>query len=431
MSQTPRYYARLLSALVSGAALAIVLPVMAEETQAPEPLAAPVVAPGRVLTLAECVRLALDRQPILAAQRASLSAALTQQQTLDGLGAVARLGNPDLPIRRQQACLGVGIAEAGLRQAELEWQYNVTRLYFTVLYARAQRQAAEDVASQFEFYYKTVSEGIKKAGAPKEWTSSTVDKLNVYNRLALAKKEEASAGIDRATAALREAMGCSSMTFQVGEEELPEPPSTKLNKDELVAMAQALRGEVTMSCKLAEVFDLEVAAQGKHCLPGQQPTFASGGDIHARQVPADRINGDYLPGTLPPEMPPFLVGSKAMRQQRAHDLATRAHALAEKTRNLIALEAENYYFRTLESQRKVDILREAAKAGVALSEETRKGFAGGQNVKIDDVLSTEVVSAQARSQLNEAHWQYLLNLAALERVTGGGFIAGLTEPAPK
>ena len=39
-------------------------------------------------------------------------------------------------------------------------------------------------------------------------------------------------------------------------------------------------------------------------------------------------------------------------------------------------------------------------------------------------------AAQARSTHNEAAYQYILALAALERITAGGFVSGLTPPLP-
>jgi hypothetical protein len=186
-----------------------------------------------------------------------------------------------------------------------------------------------------------------------------------------------------------------------------------------------------MTEKAFDLTNLEVDAQGRHMCPGQIPTFASAGDIHSRQVPEEHANGDYRPGGIPPEMPPTLVGSRKSRQERARDFAARAQAVAQKTRNLIVLEAESSYYRLLEAQNKSAGLRDAGKAGTRLIEETPKDFAGLQKVKVEDVLTNLVLGAQARSQYNEALWQYLLAAAALERVTGGGFCPDLASTLAK
>ena len=117
--------------------------------------------------LADGLRLAVDRQPALAAYRASLSSAQTAAQALDQLPAAAALTNHDLPIRRQQACLGIAIAEAALHQAGLDNAHAVRRLFFTALYAKAQRQIADDVVENIEFYQRTVSDAVKGPKAPK------------------------------------------------------------------------------------------------------------------------------------------------------------------------------------------------------------------------------------------------------------------------
>src|SRR5262245_36326131 len=71
------------------------------------------------LTLQVCRQIALGQQPSLAAARASLQAALDRQSAVENLRVPTCLAR-DLPIRRQQAALGVKIAQAGITQAESE-----------------------------------------------------------------------------------------------------------------------------------------------------------------------------------------------------------------------------------------------------------------------------------------------------------------------
>src|SRR5688572_30019288 len=79
--------------------------------QTPEPEtsgAAPAASVQAVarLGLAECLQIALDKQPNLAAARASLAAAEAQRQGLHDLRLPAvLLGGRELPIRRKQAAL--------------------------------------------------------------------------------------------------------------------------------------------------------------------------------------------------------------------------------------------------------------------------------------------------------------------------------------
>src|ERR1700677_1033421 len=94
-------------------------------------------APSSLLTLEDCIRIGLEKQPALDAQRSSLAAAEAQRVALEHLR-VAALISKELPIRRQQACLGVTIADAGVQILEGDTIYAVSRTYYTALYARRQ-----------------------------------------------------------------------------------------------------------------------------------------------------------------------------------------------------------------------------------------------------------------------------------------------------
>src|SRR5262245_54465492 len=93
--------------LVSGA--------RAQQPQPPEEMPAPAhtAAAPSPLTLTDCVRIGLAQQPVLAAQWASIAAAEVQCRALDHLGCAGVLSK-DLKFRKEQACVGVSIAQAGL-----------------------------------------------------------------------------------------------------------------------------------------------------------------------------------------------------------------------------------------------------------------------------------------------------------------------------
>jgi hypothetical protein len=123
------------------------------------------------------------------------------------------------------------------------------------------------------------------------------------------------------------------------------------------------------------------------------------------------------------------VGSKADRQDRARDFSQRAQAVADKVRGLIALDATNAWLKYHEARQKVAQTREAKTAGENLAKNTRADFRADQKVRVDDVLTNEVLSAQGRSAYNEALYQLLVALADLERATAGGFCAHFLRPA--
>jgi outer membrane protein TolC len=377
------------------------------------------------LSLSDCLRIALEQQPALIAHRASLAAA--QVDGLDELR-LAGLIERDLPIRKKQAHLGITIAQAGLDQETWQTIYAVMRTYYSVLYARQQLQVAREVTNDLQFYQQRVSEVVKK-GESREWTTSTVDKITVYLRLAETRLADAERGIERATAALREAMGLPPGTpLVIPEESLPTPPKAEITKEQAEELALVRRGEMLQATTAARVVELEICAQESICGPLAR-SFAAFADIHARPIPQGISNTEYRPGAVSIEMPTFFAGPKSYRVDHARALSARAAAVVDKTRNLIALETEAAFFKWQDASSKVELNRDAAKSGARLVQHTLEDFRGGQQVRIEDILMNEVVAGQARAAYNESLYDQILALAALQRVTAGGFDPGLA-PLP-
>jgi outer membrane protein TolC len=93
----------------------------------------------------------------------------------------------------------------------------------------------------------------------------------------------------------------------------------------------------------------------------------------------------------------------------------------EKTRNLIVLDAEDVFLRWQENGNKLARLREAADAAEKLARDLRDDFkTAGTKVKLDDVINAGILATQLRVEANETQHKYVLTLASLERVTGGG-----------
>lgn len=376
-----------------------------------------------ILSLSECLQIALQRQPRIAAQRASLAAAADGKRALDALRA-AEIVDHEIPIRRRQAALGITAAIAAVDQAERETIYAVTRTYYTALYAREQQRVTNRVVESLSAVHESAQQMLK-TGA-RDVTATDVNRTLVYLRQAQAKQAQAAQGEKRALAALKEAMGLGPHeSLAVPADRLPEP-DVRPSREEVVALALARRGELVQASIFAQVACLEVEAQGTS-IHRRMDTFAAGSDIHSRQVPQGSHNNDYRPGATPPEMPTLLVGSKAERMQHARDLHARALAVVEVTHNLIALEAEDAYLRWEETSLEVPRAREAAEAGDKLADDLNKDFTSGLRVKVEEVVSARVLAAQSRAQFNEYLYNQILALAELERVTAGGFHAGLVD----
>jgi outer membrane protein TolC len=395
--------------------------------QPPDQLGPPtVVAQPPLLDLSGCVHLALEGHPKLQAARASLAAAEDGRRALDSIPVPASLSH-ELPIRRQQACLGVKAAAAGVDLTEREVVYGVSRAYLTVLYAREQTRVATRTVDRLEAIRSTVQKQLD-AGA-KDVTTNDLNRTVVYLRAAEAKRVQAVQGEKRALALLHEAGGRGpDCRFEVPPAPLPQP---QVVPDRHAAIAAALdrRADLAQATLFAQIACLEIDAQGSG-MHLKMETFAAGGDIHARQVPQEVRNGEYRPGALPPEMPTLLVGTRAERMRRASSLSARASAVVADVRNLVALEAEDAFLRWEEAAGEIAKGREAADTADQLADDLTKDFTTGQKVKLDEVISARVLAAQMRAQYVEYQYRQLLALIDLERATGGGFCAGLIVPIP-
>src|SRR5262249_25475917 len=136
-------------------------------------------------------------------------------------------------------------------------------------------------------------------------------------------------------------------------------------------------------------------------------------------------------GGIPLAIPAVLVGPRAARVESAQELGEQAVAVAQKTRNLIVLEAEDAYFSWEEWSRKAAVYRDAEEVGHRLGRRLRDEIRGPVKRVIEGVLPESLLVAQASTDYNEALFRRALALATLERVTGGAFCAGLANtPAP-
>lgn len=387
----------------------------------PEPPTALPSRPVISLTLGECLKFAARRQPALAAQRASLAAAEDGARALDSLW-VPRFLAPDLPVRRQQANLGVTAAAAGIGRAEQDTIYAVTRTWFTVTYAREQERVARGVIERLTALSEAAQQQLK-AGA-RDITQNDVDRTAFFIDMAEIRRLQAAEGAVRALAALKEAigleMGCG---LDVPTSPLPEPQVRPV-RDEIIVWALRYRAGVIQAEVFAAAASLEIEAQrSSHGL--RVGTFAAGADIHSQPVPQANHGTEYSPGTEPPAMPGTLVGGRQERVQHARSLSERAAALAEKTRELVALEAENTWLRWHEAKQKLVPARRATETAERLAENLRQDFTSQQKVRVEDVINAQVQASTARAQLNQFLYDQIVALADLERVTGGAFCAGL------
>ncbi len=379
------------------------------------------------LRLADCLAISQERQPSLAVARARLAAAQSKLTAIEALSGPAALLHHDIPVRVQQARLGVETEQADYARLQTENIYVVTRAYLSLQYARTQGHVLDELIDDLSFLRERVRASVEKKER-KDWTDATVDLITLYLRRAQARRTEVDRGIDLSLAALREAMNLEPcVVLNIAEEPLPNP-QVQVNRDEILAAAVARRGEAIEAGTASEAVALEVDAQGKVCRRGPVRTFAAGADLHARHVPQAIYGEEFRPGGIPLAMPTTLVGPRANRVESAQELSAQAAFVAQKTRNLIVLEVEEAYYSWREWSGKIVYFREAQRVGVRLGKSLREQFRGPISRVIEAALPETLLLAQAQTDYNEALYRHAIALANLERVTGGAFHAGLVNP---
>ena len=422
---------------VGGLAAPVLLSLTPHAT-AGEPLPAPAPGPAlvapdltapKVFDMAAARQAAVANQPAVAAARASLEAAQLKQQAVDRRLFGAALLAPDLPVRRKQACLGVTIASAALDQAVCDARQAATACYLAALYAKEQQANADRIHDRLTdlktLAQTAVNEGRTDVGAEQ------IGVIDSYLESVDGRKQEAVEGYERALAALREALGMGpDCTLVIVGGRLPDV-ETKVDRNQIIHLALARRGEVIQTATAVEVYCLEVDAQGRIPFTPAR-TFAAGGDIHATALPATLHDPDYRPGPLAPEMPTTLPGNRADRQQEAEAYHTRAAAVADKTRNLAVLQAEDAYLRWRQYDDEEPKLQSAAQKLEASSKDLSQRFNPHKAVgypTINDLTGLGLKATQMRLDATQIKFRRLAALADLERVTGGGFDSGLDAPA--
>jgi outer membrane protein TolC len=416
---------RLLGSLAATVLLSWAGGTLAAESQ-PAPL--PAVAPApRVLDLQQCRDLARAQQPAIAAAHASLDAAIDKQQALDKLR-FASIIQRDLPARRKQAAVGVEASQAAITQAECDTIYGVTFSYLSALYANEQLEVADAAIEDLKRLLESVDKSVKSGDARREIGTPQVELIKAHLLVAQGRREEAVQGLQRASSALREALGVApDCPLALAQSKLPELNTTP-DKDQIIALALARRGEMAQASAAYQATCFEIEAQ-RSTFFFSGKTFAIGSDIHSYPIPLADHGDNYRPGAVGIEMPSLLAGTRGDRVHQAETYHNRAGAVVEKTRNLITLDAEQTYFKWLEASKKVPYFREASAAANKAAEPYRSfnPGAGGKGT-VEDVLNSGLYSTSVQLQLNQARYQALVGLAGLERATACGFCPGFESP---
>jgi outer membrane protein TolC len=380
---------------------------------------------GPELTLGECIALAVARQPSLMAVKDSAAATEIGYRSLTTFGTVGTIISPDLEIRKQQAKRGLMATSAEYQKLHNEVVQDVTRLYYQSVYAGQQQQLAENVVSQLDQVVKVAEKFLNETPNPRDldgFNSLKLISMKIGLETARGLLDDATVGREQALAGLREVMAMDARTqpFRIKDTEMPlMRQNVPLSRDFIVELALTRRPELVLAAAGVDAFRLEVYAQGKIPFRRVAPTFASGVDLHSKEVPQGvRTTDEYRPGAILPEMPTQLVGSKADRVCRAMAFARKADAVYEKVRYLVTLEAEKTFADFERASGKLTRAKVKFEQSKSLQKQAREQAEAIKQK--DQLLQAEVVAAQSQSDYLKAVQEYLLALAALERVTAGG-----------
>jgi outer membrane protein TolC len=377
----------------------------------------PAVVSDTTLSLQDCIAIAMEKQPNIRAAYASLRATEIGTRSLTKLGPLAKILSPDLPYRKMQAERGGTIGQADVLKVQQEAVYDVTRLYYTFIYARQQENTATEIIEQMEVFYDIAKELVEQGAQP---NLNQFSLFRMEDAIAEVKSPRVTArtGQRKALAALKEAMGVEqSFSFVPRDLEMPLMGG-EVTEEQVVSFALSRRPEMVLASAGVDAFRLEVCAQ--NAIPRRQkvPTLAFASDLHSRSVPSAHRNGEYRPGALSPEMPPNLVGSREDRVARAREYSNRQESVLEKTRNLVELEATNSYLDWLASVERLKIAKARFESSLKMIDLSRKS---APNIRdYGQLIINEGLAAKAQADFLEAVYENIKALATLDRVTAGG-----------
>jgi outer membrane protein TolC len=377
---------------------------------------------GQPINLNASLALGMERAPTIKAAQSSLAASQCGYLALMNINHAVELLRPDLPIRRQQAQRGISVGTADVLKAQHENVYDVSRMYFTYVYATQQEQTANEIVEQMEAFYNIAKQILEGGGAGpnakiNQFTLYALeDAISEIRRL----REKASLGRKQSLYAWKEAMGVGpECDYYPADKELPLM-SGSVTQDQVVELALSRRTELVQAAAAVDVSRLEVCAQDRLRTTQAVPTFAAGSDLHSRAIPAPVRNGEYRPGAVAPEMPTTLVGKRADRVARAYELARHQDYVYEKVVGLIRLEAINAFLYWQASVERVKETKIRFDKGQQILEASRKAVEARPDPEL--LVRNEALAGKAQAEYVEAVQKQIEALISLEKVTGGAVV---------
>jgi outer membrane protein len=424
---------------------------------AAQPVATPTQSPPHGLALEDCLRLAGEKHPALAAAQAGVAAAgeavgeaeapfypqldlnagfhrwqrrafLPAGLSIPGRsipdiigplddwngGLVSRVTLYDFGERRA----GVDAAKARRAGAEADAtatradvRLNVHAAFYTLAAARDLQAVAAKNLARTEAH-RNLADVRQKSGAVPQ-----ADVLRTEAEVAAARLQliTAESRVRIATGRLNTAMGRAAETpLAIAAVATAAPPPARPELEAAVDRALAQRPEIASSEKRTEAARATVTA----ARAARSPRIRADAAFGWRDTALLPDTREWQAG-LSIDLPVFDAGSRARRVARSKAELAREEAAFENRR----LQVRDEVWSTAAELERAWASIAANETGVRASEESlrivRERYERGAAV-ITDLLDTQTALARAEGSLAEARWSYLAARAAFERATGAG-----------
>lgn len=375
--------------------------------------------PPRLISLAECLEIALANQPRIHAELSSQESAEVLSRFMDRLRPLARV-SPTLTARVQQSDIGRMRAKVAVDQQVEDTFYMVRRAFFTHVYAKRLLNFVEPIERLMDRTEKALATKKLVQKATGKWNSEQENqlmRLRIEHSMLLEKINEARTGVRESIALLVEEMGgFTNLGFQ------PVPSTNQLpaaspifSLPDLIQQVDDYSGDLRQARAGKEALQWEVRAQEQHAFFRKSvPTFAGFTDTKTLPIPPAERGELIVRPTVPGlETPHNLAGPRWVRMARAALLADRACSVEESVRNLVLLQMRRTYEEYLDIQANTKILAERAIQA--------REFIDGLSGKIFTESESQLLAASGQMVREWERIQFLrcILLADMVRQTGG------------
>ena len=335
-----------------------------------------------------------------------------------------------MPIFRKQlfaqydeAKAQVADANATLERDEQNLVMRVTQAYFETLYA--DEQVA--LIGLQKAAYTTQVDAARKAFAAGAGTRTDIDEAQARLDLAVAQELEARQSVDLARRRLQVLINQPVLQplAPVDVRKLQLVPPTPATIEEWTALAEAVSPELQSARA-----QLEAARAGvEKAKAGHYPTLDATAQIsRSNSENVTRLFSQYNQKQIGVQLsiPIFQGGYVNSQVREALAVLERAENKVEEMRRDLGVRVHDQFRGVTEGVLKVRALEQAVRSSEQLAVSSRRSFDAGARTRVD-ILNAEQQAGQARRDLAQARFAYLVARVRLKALSGGLKSANIDE----